>query len=595
MEPPRKDLAEEGRWDDMEVVETTCDYDTSVFGMVPVELLVKIFCYLDKELLQAGRVCKFWNSVAFKELFDRGMHSMEVLQDNFLAIQQFSWAIVLNPTNPTPRFKRGVAHYKENEEEDALRDIRKALECQPTPIEEHVIRSMLFQVQLNFEEAVKEASKAIELDPTNGAAYYLRGYNRFDLQDYVGSIADLSHCLILPYPYKSKVLNCRGWCYKIRGEVEKALADFTMSSRLNVRYTKPFVNKAIVWCSRKDKPKMLEEEHFLTEYLSNTREGNLGSIYYTRAAIRQQWENYEGAIEDYRLSIHHGYHSLHKAHVSIGWCFEKLHQYDKAIEEYDKAVNLKPTYSIATEHRAGAKCRTDSKGAEEDCRLAIKNNPRGLSFAYRYLAAVQADGNDYPEAVRTLSDGIRLNAMDTDMLLNRAGYYTCVGDLSAATADYNLCLKHRPDTYEAWRYRGNVRHALGDLLGAVADYSTALSLTASNLEAEDCAVLNNCAMAFISLGDFDRAVEYLSKGVNIVDAPSVMRDNLRAATYIKDNGQLPRLFEPYLLTDPVFEKDLEKKMKEVIKSKIVTSLKPPTAEMSSIKQKVLVWKQRSSK
>lgn len=30
--------------------------------------------------------------------------------------------------------------------------------------------------------AVYEASRAIELDPYNGAAYYLRGYNRFDLQ-----------------------------------------------------------------------------------------------------------------------------------------------------------------------------------------------------------------------------------------------------------------------------------------------------------------------------------------------------------------------------------------------------------------------------
>ena len=82
---------------------------------------------------------------------------------------------------------------------------------------------MLHQVQLNFSEAVREASEAIRLDPTNGAAYYLRGYNRFDLQDYEGSIADLTCCLQLPYPYKSKVLNCRGWCYKIRGKTLEIL------------------------------------------------------------------------------------------------------------------------------------------------------------------------------------------------------------------------------------------------------------------------------------------------------------------------------------------------------------------------------------
>ena len=77
---------------------------------------------------------------------------------------------------------------------------------------------MKHQIELDFAGAVIEATKAIEIDPLNGAAYYLRGYNRFDLQDYVGSIEDLSYCLSLPYPYKSKVYNCRGWCYKILGD-----------------------------------------------------------------------------------------------------------------------------------------------------------------------------------------------------------------------------------------------------------------------------------------------------------------------------------------------------------------------------------------
>jgi tetratricopeptide (TPR) repeat protein len=469
-------------------------YESCIFQVLPCEILLKIFSYLDDDLVITGRVCKYWNSVAFKEIYDRGMYDMEVLQDNFKAIREFTRAISLNPLAPAPYFKRGVAHYKESEEEEAIRDINKALSCNPLEVEQHIIRAMQYQIQLDFQSAVREASKAIELDPANGSAYYLRGYNRFDLQDYDGSIADLSLCLKLPYQYKSKVLNCRGWCYKIRGDIEKALSDFTLSSRLNVRYTKPFVNKAIVLSTRKDRPKLLEEEQYLTEYLANTKEGNLGSIYYTRAAIKQQWENYEGAIEDYKLAVQYEYHSLHKAHVSIGWCYEKLHQYEKAIAEYNQAIDLKPKYSIAIEHRAGAKCRSDSKAAEEDCRAAIKVNPKNLSFAYRYLAAVQADNSEYAAAIKSLSDGIKVNPLDTDMLLNRAGYYTCQGDFAMAFADYGLCLKHRPDTYEAWKYRGNVRYATSDLVGAIEDYKSALLL-----EPDDCAVLNNCAIAYLVL------------------------------------------------------------------------------------------------
>jgi tetratricopeptide (TPR) repeat protein len=127
--------------------------------------------------------------------------------------------------------------------------------------------------------------QAIELEPNNGAAFYLRGFNRFDLQDYEGSISDLSYCLSMPYPYRSKVLNCRGWCYKVRGDIEKALEDFTLSGRLNVCYTKPFVNKAIVLAAKKEKPRILEEDKFLTECIhkssSKSQTGKLFNILFS--------------------------------------------------------------------------------------------------------------------------------------------------------------------------------------------------------------------------------------------------------------------------------------------------------------------------
>jgi len=570
-------------------IETISFYESPV-QYLPCEILCRILSYLDHDLVNAGHVCKLWCELSYNELFERGMFAMEVLQDNFQAVSDFTNAIRVDPTNPISHFKRGVAHYKESEEALAIKNIEKALSLRPNEVDRHVINSMKCQILLNFHGAVEEATKAIELDPTCGQAFYLRGYNRFDLQDYKGSIDDLSHCLSLSYPYKSKVLNCRGWCYKIIGEVDKALIDFTESSILNVRYTKPFVNKAITLSSRKDRPKLLEEEQFLTEYLNtHPNEPHLGSIFYTRAALKQQWENYKGAIEDYQMSVTHGYHSIHKAHVSIGWCYEKLLQFDKAIESYNTAIALKPSYSIAIEHRAGAKCRTDSKAAEEDCRLAIKTNPKSLSFAYRYLAAVMADNNDYAGAIRMLTDGVAANPLDTDMLLNRAGYFTCQGDFNLAVMDYDICLKHRPDTYEAWKYRGNVKFAAGDLQGAINDYTGALQI-----DANDCGVINNCALSYLGLGHFDKAAELLTKGTNIPDSPGVMRDNLRLVEFVKECSQLPRQFDPHVITDPVFEKDLEKKMREVTKNGLVNLFKP-NDNVFSLKHKVLQSFRRTNK
>ena len=82
-----------------------------------------------------------------------------IIQDNWSAIKEFTRAIQLAPTNFVAYFKRGVAYYKENEEEEALKNMRRALKLNPSPAEEHLIRAMLFQIQLEFKSAVEEASK----------------------------------------------------------------------------------------------------------------------------------------------------------------------------------------------------------------------------------------------------------------------------------------------------------------------------------------------------------------------------------------------------------------------------------------------------
>lgn len=87
-----------------------------------------------------------------------------------------------------------------------------------------------------------------------------------------------------------------------------------------------------------------------------------------------------------------------------------------------------------------------------------------------------ADNNDYIHAIQVLSDGLRVNPLDTELLINRAGYYTCQGQFGLAINDYSSCLRHRPDTLDAWKYRANARFALGDIVGSISDYQCALRI-----------------------------------------------------------------------------------------------------------------------
>jgi len=106
-------------------------FGESPFRYLPCEILRLILGYLDNDLVNAGRVCTLWCTIAYNELFERGLWSMEVLQDHFKAVDDFTKAIKVNPVQSATYLKRGIAHYKEGEEAEALRDIDRALTKNP--------------------------------------------------------------------------------------------------------------------------------------------------------------------------------------------------------------------------------------------------------------------------------------------------------------------------------------------------------------------------------------------------------------------------------------------------------------------------------
>ena len=80
------------------------------------------------------------------------------------------------------------------------------------------------------------------------------------------------------------------------------------------------------------------------------------------------------------------YYGWHPILFSFGENFST--QINKNIT--DLAVSVKPCYSSAIEHKAAALCRqNDQTGAIEQCKNAIRLNPKNLSFAFRFLAAIE--------------------------------------------------------------------------------------------------------------------------------------------------------------------------------------------------------------
>lgn len=62
---------------------------------------------------------------------------------------------------------------------------------------------------------------------------------------------------------------------------------------------------------------------------------------------------YEAALKDLQTAVSHAPDN-YKAHSGIGYAYRKLGHFDRALESYDRALALAPSYTEAIEYRAEA-------------------------------------------------------------------------------------------------------------------------------------------------------------------------------------------------------------------------------------------------
>jgi tetratricopeptide (TPR) repeat protein len=77
----------------------------------------------------------------------------------------------------------------------------------------------------SVEAAIKDYSKAIEMDQKNPEAYYLRGNAWFDLESFQNAVDDYSKLLAIQPDYKDAWFN-RGNAYYELGKFELSVMDF---------------------------------------------------------------------------------------------------------------------------------------------------------------------------------------------------------------------------------------------------------------------------------------------------------------------------------------------------------------------------------
>ena len=96
----------------------------------------------------------------------------------------------------------------------------------------------------DYDGAIADYTKAIELDPNDASVYYNRANSKKYLKDYDGAIADYTKAIELDPNYAS-AYNNRGHLKNDLKDYYGAIADYTKAIKLDPNYSKAYHNRGI--------------------------------------------------------------------------------------------------------------------------------------------------------------------------------------------------------------------------------------------------------------------------------------------------------------------------------------------------------------
>jgi tetratricopeptide (TPR) repeat protein len=190
------------------------------------------------------------------------------LGDTELALESYDRAIALDPDDPSPRYNRaliymdleeytlaiadlnivlsqgefmeardarGVAHYHLGNYNQAIADLRRSSELNPTHVATYAFLTRAYFARERYVEAIEAASRGLMISPptvSTPICFLVRGRAYYELGDYERAIEDLSAAL--EFEVSAEAYYYRGIAYQANGQIEEAIRDFELCIQAHV-------------------------------------------------------------------------------------------------------------------------------------------------------------------------------------------------------------------------------------------------------------------------------------------------------------------------------------------------------------------------
>ena len=190
------------------------------------------------------------------------------------------------------------------------------------------------------------------------------------------------------------------------------------------------------------------------------------------------------------------------AYNNRGIAYSNRGNYDKAVEDYNTAIAMKPDYFRVYNNRGVVFSRTGLyEKAIEDFSRAIGLHPN-FDDAYNNRGIAYEKTGQFEKAMEDFQKAIVLNPFSEKAYINRGVTYQKAGMLDEAIKDFNAAIYVNPNSHTAYNNRGICFYKKGLLNRAIEDYTRAIAINPYFKEA-----YYNRGLSFNRMGFSDRALQ----------------------------------------------------------------------------------------
>lgn len=443
------------------------------------------------------------------------------------ALGECQTAIEKDEQDPFSFVVRGDVNLEMERYEQALLDYSRAVKLAPHLPQGYWGRGRVFEIQEGYEEAIAEYSQVIELEPQNSAGYLSRGWAYALLGRYARTYEELDKALALD-PSDPQLHTVRGIVHGLEGDSLAALHDFDEAVRLeNSAETHVYRGAALLELSGYDDAVAAFDAALSLDPSSQ-------EAWINRAEALRLW----GQNLNLPKKFEHALSAVEQAlalapddavsHGTRGAILSALGQDEAALQAFDRALHLDPTYGWACKEKGRAQlAHGDAAGALETFQALEQIGPEfvpeaavGQAMALRALGQPEGEASALHRALGQPPHEAAAYAYRAYLLTEHQAWQDALADFRRAT---------KLDTQLANAHNGIAWYQAEELGVNLVECTTEAELAVEYADdAERGNYLDTLGWVWYKRGDLQVAHAYLLTAVQLAQYDLMIRSHLRA-------------------------------------------------------------------